>query len=72
MSDCTVRVRILVAVDSCGDWAGVGASDRDREYCEQWIGPRGRRPFAYHWIEADVPRPTAETMIAGEVKDDAA
>lgn len=67
-----VRVRILVAVDDKGNWAAYGVGDQeecaDHTYCQA----RGEFPTGcrYHWIEADVPLPEAESMIEGDVTDD--
>lgn len=56
----TVRVRILVAVDDKGKWAPA------KRIARIALGPE----VAYRWIEADVPLPSPEIVVKGEVRDD--
>lgn len=72
----TVRVRILVAVDDKGQWVSAGyysGAEAANNNPKEWIALDDlTEVMRYHWIEADIPLPEAETTIAGEVKDDAA
>lgn len=69
----TVRVRILVAVDDKGDWGALGHHGQSDEETRTRITFTDKsRGIRYHWIEADVPLPEAETTIAGTVSEDKA
>ena len=68
MSDIpkTVRVRIRVAVDKLGQWAAAGLWRYDDAKAQDLIFIDDLEPGeAYHWIEADVPVPPEEQVIAG-------
>lgn len=66
----TVRVRIAVAVSDEGDWCARGLSgSQDSDAVDSafmHLSP-ARSHEAVHWIEADVPIPTPQT-IQGEAK----
>ena len=65
----TVRVRIAVAVDEKGVWSAAGwapRSGREKDAADTMAriarnGVEGG-PHQLHWIEADVPVPTSETI----------
>lgn len=60
----TTRVRILVAVDSRGEWASCGYSGALNLH--KWIVKDELwSPFHYVWVEADVPVPDADTTVVG-------
>jgi hypothetical protein len=69
----TVRVRIALAVDSKGRWSACGwVGDSGRLDDEEYAGHAQESLDSgldqlVHFIEADVPLPTSET-IQGEVK----
>ncbi len=63
----TIRVRILVAVDSKGQWVSHGASGQNDATKRYWIVTEGLgERVAYRWVEADVPVP-AEVTVEGDV-----
>lgn len=65
----TVRVRVLVAVDSDGDWTAAACDNNDVDDAMEWINTRRLRGnIDYHWITAEVPIPR-ETTIEGSVSD---
>lgn len=69
----TVRARILVAVDTDGDWSSVGTCDLTDEDMRKRLTPEDMACgiIAYHWIEADIPVPIVpdETTVEGVVTD---
>jgi hypothetical protein len=77
----TVRVRILLAVETSGEWSAFGGQPDGPDSPELlWGGTLG--PYAtLHWIEADVPVPVpvaelpaisgiAVPYVEGELQDD--
>ncbi len=75
MSDTqrTVRARILVAVDTAGNYSSIGYSDTTDNALKQdiFLDAMTEDLIAYHWIEADIPVPLApaETTVEGVVTD---
>lgn len=75
MSDTqrTVRARILVAVDTEGNYTSIGYSDQTDDDLKDYIilDSLNEGLIAYHWIEADIPVPVApaETTVEGVVTD---
>lgn len=68
----TVRVRVLVAIDSNGKWTATGASwHTDKEVKEYAFVDDLDSGEVYYWIEADVPLPAeAGPAIPGTVMAD--
>jgi hypothetical protein len=68
-----VRIRVMVVIDPDGKWEAVGShswSDAaTRDQVDDCSGDLGRAPWAYHWIEADVPIPVEvqDETVEGEV-----
>lgn len=71
----TKRVRILVAIDDTGRWTSHGSYYEDDEVCREWICIEEMNTcISYHWIEADIPWPSAATItgnVSTEGKPDA-
>lgn len=66
----TVRVRILVAVDTEGKWASFGhAEHTDKEAKGSIFFDDLKEIFRWSWIEAEIPLPEAEQTIEGSVSD---
>lgn len=66
----TKRVRILVAMDDTGKWASHGSYTENDEVCREWICIDGLNEcISYHWVEAEIPLPSAE-VIEGAVTTD--
>lgn len=64
----TVKVRILVAVDSKGEWSAYGYTNNDEATNHEclWLeGMDGRE--AYYWVTAEVPIPETKE-IEGKVE----
>lgn len=72
----TVRVRIAVAVNECGDYkaeggnreTGLGGIPRWDVACSLAVSAGGAIPTHIAWVEADIPIPEAPT-VPGEVKE---
>jgi len=71
----TKRVRICVVIDPEGKWEAAGShswtdGQAIREL-DDLSGDLGPAPWAYHWIEADVPVPVerSDDVIEGKVTD---
>lgn len=65
----TVKVRILVAVDSDGDWRARGGRAIHDQRTKESLGSGMARIRRFHWVEADIPLPEVEQTIAGSVSD---
>jgi hypothetical protein len=60
----TVRIRIAVAVDSGGGWNSCGwgssrGNEKDDELISLVMEPMDDAVVRLHWVECDVPVPTA-------------
>lgn len=69
----TVRARILVAVDTEGNYTSIGYSGATdyRLKIDIFLDALHETFVAYRWIEADIPVPVApaETTVEGVVTD---
>lgn len=72
MGDEMIRVRILVAVTSKGEWNARGSEIAEPIGLAVNVSrcvPNEGRSVAMHWVEADVPLPQAPQSIQGTVSD---
>jgi hypothetical protein len=68
----TVRVRILVAIDTTGDWQSYGHSKCPDDWAKEDISTDALDGSeVYHWVEADIPVPVrlSEDIVEGTVSD---
>ena len=64
-----MKVRIAVAIDASGKWCAGGWWDGNDQNARNFaLDGVPDNPAAVHWVTADVPTPTDELELHGEVE----